>query len=186
MAMWCRSATSMAISSRTEPPGWMMAVTPRSPASWMASANGKYASEASADSAARSDGPVEGDLDRRQPAGLTRTHTHERTVAGQHDRVAGHMPDRAPREQQVGELLEGRPPTGHHVQLGVIEQCPVLGLHQDPAVDALQVQVGDAPRPDARIDEAWRRPPAASAPGAWRAPAGRRPRSPVPRAPRRR
>ena len=45
----------MAISSRTEPPGWMIAVTPRSPASWMASANGKYASDASADWEARSD-----------------------------------------------------------------------------------------------------------------------------------
>ena len=41
MAMWCRSATSIAISSRLEPPGWMTADTPRSAASWIASANGK-------------------------------------------------------------------------------------------------------------------------------------------------
>ena len=41
MARWCRSAISMAISSRTLPPGWMMAVTPRSAASAMASPNGK-------------------------------------------------------------------------------------------------------------------------------------------------
>ncbi len=41
IAMWCRSATSIAISSLIEPPGWMMAVTPRSAASWIASANGK-------------------------------------------------------------------------------------------------------------------------------------------------
>ena len=41
MARWCRSATSMAISSRMEPPGWMIAVTPAEAASWMPSGNGK-------------------------------------------------------------------------------------------------------------------------------------------------
>ena len=46
MAMWWRSATSMAISSRIEPPGWMIAVTPAPAAAWMPSGNGKYASEA--------------------------------------------------------------------------------------------------------------------------------------------
>ena len=41
MARWCRSASSMAISSRIEPPGWMIAVTPADAASWMPSGNGK-------------------------------------------------------------------------------------------------------------------------------------------------
>ena len=41
MARWWRSAISMAISSRTLPPGWMMAVTPRSAARAMASPKGK-------------------------------------------------------------------------------------------------------------------------------------------------
>ena len=41
IARWWRSATSMAISSRIEPPGWMIAVTPAPAASWMPSGNGK-------------------------------------------------------------------------------------------------------------------------------------------------
>ena len=41
MAMWWRSATSIAISSRMEPPGWMIAVTPAWAAIWMPSGNGK-------------------------------------------------------------------------------------------------------------------------------------------------
>ncbi len=41
IARWCRSATSIAISSRTDPPGWMMAVTPACAAIWMPSGNGK-------------------------------------------------------------------------------------------------------------------------------------------------
>ena len=41
IAKWCRSATSIAISSRIEPPGWMIAVTPASAAAWIPSGNGK-------------------------------------------------------------------------------------------------------------------------------------------------
>ena len=41
IARWCRSASSIAISSRMEPPGWMIAVTPADAASWMPSGNGK-------------------------------------------------------------------------------------------------------------------------------------------------
>ena len=41
MAMWCRSATSIAISSRIEPPGWMIAVTPAWAAAAIPSGNGK-------------------------------------------------------------------------------------------------------------------------------------------------
>ena len=41
IARWCRSATSIAISSRIEPPGWMIAVTPALAATWMPSGNGK-------------------------------------------------------------------------------------------------------------------------------------------------
>ena len=85
---------------------------------------------------------VECDLHGGHPAGLPGPHPHEGTVACQDDRVAGHVPDRAPREQQVRELVEGRPPARHHVQLRVVEQRPVLGLDQDAAVDPVQVQVG--------------------------------------------
>ena len=48
--------------------------------------------------------PMEGDLDRGQPAGLAGANTHQRPMPREHDRVAGHMPYRAPREQQVGQL----------------------------------------------------------------------------------
>ena len=41
IARWWRSATSIAISSRIEPPGWMIAVTPAWAASWIPSGNGK-------------------------------------------------------------------------------------------------------------------------------------------------
>ena len=41
IARWCLSATSIAISSRIEPPGWMIAVTPALAATWMPSGNGK-------------------------------------------------------------------------------------------------------------------------------------------------
>src|SRR4029079_10069809 len=41
MARWWRSATSIAISSRIEPPGWMIAVTPAAAAIWIPSGNGK-------------------------------------------------------------------------------------------------------------------------------------------------
>ena len=54
IARWCRSATSIAISSRIEPPGWMIAVTPALAATWMPSGNGKYASDAITASFARS------------------------------------------------------------------------------------------------------------------------------------
>ena len=41
IARWWRSATSMAISSRIEPPGWMIAVTPADAAAAIPSGNGK-------------------------------------------------------------------------------------------------------------------------------------------------
>ena len=41
IAMWWRSATSIAISSRIEPPGWTIAVIPAWAAIWMPSGNGK-------------------------------------------------------------------------------------------------------------------------------------------------
>ena len=116
MAMWCRSATSIAISSRLEPPGWMIAVMPRSAASWMASANGKYASEASTASLARSAAcgarsppprggwPARSDAD-DAPFRATTTALPDVT-------------DGPPGEQQVGQLFEGRPTEGDDLELG--------------------------------------------------------------------
>ena len=95
----------------------MMAVMPRSAASWIASANGKYASDASTASLRPVRCLVERDLDRRQAAGLAGADAHERRVPREHDRVARDVPHRAPREQQVGQLLERRPTAGHDLQL---------------------------------------------------------------------
>src|SRR5438132_552092 len=44
--MWFLFAVSIIIASRSEPPGWMIAVTPARAATSMPSGNGKYASEA--------------------------------------------------------------------------------------------------------------------------------------------
>ena len=41
IARWWRSATSIAISSRIDPPGWMIAVIPALAAIWIPSGNGK-------------------------------------------------------------------------------------------------------------------------------------------------
>src|SRR5207248_3802022 len=46
IAMWFLFAVSIIIASRSEPPGWMIAVTPARAATSMPSGNGKYASEA--------------------------------------------------------------------------------------------------------------------------------------------
>ena len=54
------------------------------------------------------------------------------------------MTDGSPGEQQVGQLLESGSPFGDHVELRLVEPQLVLGLDQQPAGDALEVEVGDA------------------------------------------
>ena len=144
IAMWWRSATSMAISSRTRAAG----LDDRRDAALGGELDrvGEREVGVGREHAPRRPvgGPVERDLDRRQPAGLPGADAHERAVPREHDRVARHVADRAPREQQVGELLERRPAAGHDVELRPVDLELVARLDQQPALDAVEVEVRDA------------------------------------------
>ena len=50
----------------------------------------------------------------------------------------------APGEEQVGELLQRRPPLGDDLQLAAVQAELVVRLDEQPAADALEVEVGDA------------------------------------------
>jgi hypothetical protein len=113
IAMWWRSATSIAISSRIEPPGWMIAVTPAVAAAWIPSGERE----------SRRRTPSRPSL-ARSPARRTAISTEtsrlawpgadpdRRAVPREHDRVRAHVAHRAPREQEVGQLLERRAAAG--------------------------------------------------------------------------
>ncbi len=53
------------------------------------------------------------------------------------------MPHRPPREQEVGQLVEGWPALGHHLELVAVLLQVVEGLDQQPAADPLEVEVAD-------------------------------------------
>jgi hypothetical protein len=54
------------------------------------------------------------------------------------------MTDRPPREEHVGQLLQRRPALGDDLEPAAIETELVLGLDQQAAGDALEVEAGDA------------------------------------------
>ncbi len=54
------------------------------------------------------------------------------------------MAHRAPGEEQVGQLLEGRPAVGHDLELGAVELRAIARLDEQAAVDALEIEPGDA------------------------------------------
>ena len=85
--MPCSSQAATVSSSRFEPPGWMIAVTPAAAATSGPSRNGKKASEASTAPRARSPGLLDGDPDRVEPAHLAGADADELAVLRQHDRV---------------------------------------------------------------------------------------------------
>ena len=144
MARWWRSATSIAISSRIEPPGWMIAVTPAPAAAWMPSGNGKYASEAMTESLRPVAGPPDGDLDRDLAARLARADADRGAIAREDDRVRADVADRAPREEQVGQLLERRAALRDDLEPAAVEPELVQALDEQAAGDALEVEAGDA------------------------------------------
>ena len=84
------------------------------------------------------------DLDRDLAAGLAGADPDGRAVAREDDRVRANVPHRAPGEQHVGQLLEGRPTLGHDLEPAAIEPELVLALDQQAAGDALEVEAGDA------------------------------------------
>ena len=122
----------------------MMAVTPACAAIWMPSGNGKYASEAMTESGARSPAlrSATSTLTTRDgwPAPMpTMACFLASTTAFDFD-----VPHRAPGEQQVGELLERRPALGDGLELVAVLLHLVEGLDQEPAADALEVELADA------------------------------------------
>ena len=65
--------------------------------------------------------PAERDLDRDLAARLAGADADRRAVAGEDDRVRADVPDRAPGEEQVGQLLERRPALGHDLEPAAVE-----------------------------------------------------------------
>ena len=145
IARWWRSATSMAISSRTRAAGLddgrdaalggqldrvgerEVGVRGEAARAWPARRPG-------------------GGRSRPPPAGWpgprpmpTSAAFRARTIALLRD-----VADRAPGEQQVGQLLERRPALRDDVQLGAVHVDPVERLHEQAAADPLEVEVGDA------------------------------------------
>ena len=140
------SAASTTSSSRTEPPGWMIAVTPASIASCGPSANGKNASEASAapcsDSAVRL-------LDREAHR------VHAAHLAGADARpVARSLASTIALERTCLQTFQaksisphsrlGRLALGDDLHLRAVLEVHVAVLHQQPAHDALDVGLADA------------------------------------------
>ena len=143
IARWWRSATSIAISSRIEPPGWMIAVTPALAAIWMPSGNGKYASEAITASLARSPARRSAmstdDVAARLAAPIP-------TVAPFRARtIAFERTFRTPRHANSRSVSspEGRLAAGHDLELAPVEVDGVERLDQQPAAHALEVEVRD-------------------------------------------
>ena len=77
--------------------------------------------------------PAQGDLDRHLAAGLAGADPDRRGVPGEHDRVRADVPDGAPGEQQVGQLLERRPALRDHLELAAVEAEVVVGLDEQAA-----------------------------------------------------
>ena len=130
------SAAAITSSSRIEPPGWITAVAPASTAASSPSANGKKASEATAEPIVRGCRPaglVGGVL--RLPGGdprefeavhLPRADAGGRAVLGIDDRVRLDVLGDGPGEPAVGEFLRGRRALGHDLQIA----------RRDPAIVA--------------------------------------------------
>jgi len=78
------------------------------------------------------------------PRRLAGTHPDHDLVLGQHDRVGLHVADRAPGEEEVDELLQGRVAIGHHIGLVPILGDEVFGLDQQSAADPFEIQVAGA------------------------------------------
>src|SRR5439155_10926318 len=89
-------------------------------------------------------GPAHRDLDRYLAAGLGRADPDGRAVPGENDGVRSDVADGPPGEQQVVQLVEGRPALGHDLKTAAVEAKLVQALDQEPARDPLEIEVGDA------------------------------------------
>jgi len=54
------------------------------------------------------------------------------------------VPHGTPCEHQVGQLLERGSPSRDHVELGLVDVEGIPCLDEQPAFDAMEIQLGDA------------------------------------------
>src|SRR5690606_32237079 len=84
-----------------------------------------------------------GDAGGIHPAHLTRANTDGLAIAGVDNGVGfdelGHLPGK----DQVMDFLFGRRALGHYLEIGFGDHAGIPALHQQPAIDALVVQVLD-------------------------------------------
>ena len=152
MARPASSAAAMTSSSRIEPPGWITAVAPASTAASRPSANGKKASEATAEPIVRGFGPAVGlgrfDGFRRGDARavaavhLAGADAGGGAVLGIDDGVGLDVLGDGPGEQAVGDFLLGRLALGDAFELVAGDAAVVAVLDQQPAGDHRQRLAG--------------------------------------------
>ena len=159
MARPASSAALITSSSRIEPPGWMTAVAPASAAASRPSANGKKASEATTEplvSGSRQARGLRGlrrlpggDARGIDPAHLAGADADRRAVLRIDDGVRLDVLGDAEGELQIGQFAARRRALGDDLQVHVVDDGVVAGLHQQAAGDGAH---GEARR--ARIGQA--------------------------------
>ena len=139
------SAAAITSSSRIDPPGWMTAVAPASAAASRPSANGKKASEATAEPTVRGSRPAVGlgrfarlgggDAGAVAAVHLAGADAGGDAVFGIDDGVGLDVLGDGPGEQAVGDLLLGRLALGDALELVAGDRAIVAVLDQDAAGD---------------------------------------------------
>ena len=120
IAMPCSSAAAITSSSRTLPPGWMIACAPAAATTSTPSRNGKNASEATTEPSSESPALaalMDGDARRVDAAHLARAHAQRPAAAAEYDRVRLDEFRHAPCEQEIGDLGLARPRPGDDLEL---------------------------------------------------------------------
>ena len=145
MARPASSAAAITSSSRIEPPGWITAVAPASTAASKPSANGKKASEATAEptvrgsaqpfASAASSASDRGDARAVAAVHLAGADAGGDAVLGIDDRVRLDVLGDGPGEQAVGDFLLGRLALRHAFELVARDHAIVAVLDQDAAGD---------------------------------------------------
>ena len=149
MAMPAASATAVTSRSRTDPPGWMIAVIPAAIASSGPSANGKYASDASTAPARESAVLFSTrQAHRVDAAHLARADAGGGPVLSQHDRVGAHVRAHPPCEEQFLALGVGGRAPGHDLHVLPRLAHGVAVLYEHPAEHLLELR---------RSSAGWRR-----------------------------
>ena len=142
IAMPCSSAAAITSSSRTLPPGWMIAARPRPRRRRRRRGTGRKRPRPTTEPASASPALaalMDGDPRRVDPAHLARTHAEGPPATAEHDRVRLDEFGDAPCKQEIGDLGLARPRPGDDLE----PSAPTVGgigrLHQQPAAHALQI-----------------------------------------------